>query len=212
MNDTIYEDIWQAFITGDHISQGSIWGGAGLALVVPIEDRAVLAQIKQIQTELAVSLPFDPHLPETLHITLYLLGNPPESSIPGPSDFLRRILAPVIAFPIELKRVNSFFRAPFFEVHEDGTLNNLLSRIQPGLTELGYSIPDYGPRGQVWHLTLGAYTAANRGVAARKLLSELRFRSAGSFMVSELRLVKTSAGLPYRMETLERFPLAGGKV
>jgi 2'-5' RNA ligase len=209
MNPTVYDEVWQSFITGDHISQGSIWGGEGLALVVPVAAPEILAAVEQIQAKLAEHLPFSPHLPETLHITLSLFGNPPGENLPTLSAFLRTALAPIPAFAVSLRRVNSFFRAPFFEVFDDGALNYLHKQIQSGLIKLGYPETDYGPHGQIWHVTLGTYTASSDGAAARSLLLQMREMNAGSFIVNELQLVKTSAGAPYRMETLNSFALSG---
>jgi len=208
MNPEAYEKIWQSFFTGDHISQYPIGRGEGLALGIPVEDPEVLSKIGSIQASLAKDLPFCAHLPEALHITLCILSDVQEGYANGLAAFLHAALARVTAFQVELKRVNSFFRAPFLEVHGAGALDNLLSRIRPGLENLGYPGLDYGPRGQVWHVTLGVYTQSNDGTAARKLLQELRFRNAGSFIIRELRLVKTFTGVPFRMETLAHYRLA----
>lgn len=183
MNPTVYDEVWQSFITGDHISQGSIWGGEGLALVMSIKAPEILAAVEQVQAKLAEQLPFSPHLPETLHITLSLFGNPPGENLPTLSAFLRTALAPIPAFAVSLRRVNSFFRAPFFEVFDEGAINHLHNQIQPGLIKLGYPETDYGPRGQIWHVTLGAYTASSDGAAARSLLLQMREINAGSFLV-----------------------------
>lgn len=212
MNPEVFDEIWQRFITGDHISQGSIWGGEGLALVVPVESPEVVSMIEHIQRRLAAQLPFYAHLPETLHITIDLFGNPPAEIVSNLSAFLQEAFAPVRAFSVTLTRINSFFRAPFLEVDDVGVLNSLHSCIRPALTRMGLPEIDYGPRGQVWHVTLGAYMVSNDGSIARQLLNELRHICVGTFLVNELRLVKTSAGAPYRMEMLERFSLRDPKV
>jgi 2'-5' RNA ligase len=207
MNPEVYKEIWQTFINGDHISQASIWGGEGLALIIPVDAPKVLKNIELIQETLKNSLPFYPHLLETLHITVFLFGKPPESYVPVLETLLRPTLVSVPAFQVELKNINSFFRAPFLEVHDKGNLNNLYNVIEPGLKKMGFSGMDYGPRGQVWHLILGKYSKSDNGSAARKLLMDLHHQSAGFITVSELRLVKTSEGTPYRMKTLRNFPL-----
>lgn len=211
MHNNKYEEIWQTFINGDHISQGSIWGGEGVALVVPIESPDVVSRIEHLQKRLSAQLPFYAHLPETLHITIDLLGNPPAGDILNLSAFLHEAFAPVQAFSVSLSRINSFFRAPFLEVGDAGMLNSLHSRIRPALTRMGLPEIDYGPWGQVWHVTLGAYMVSNDGSIARQLLNELRHTCVGMFLVNELQLVKTSAGAPYRMEMLERFSLQDPK-
>lgn len=99
-------------------------------------------------------------------------------------------------------RVNSFFRAPFLEVNENGALSCLLALIQPGLASLGCPMMDYGPRGQVWHATLGAYTESGDDMLIKEVLKSFRNFDAGSFSVEEVFLVKTFSGAPYRMETL----------
>ncbi len=207
MNPEIYHEIWQSFITGDHISQGLIWGGEGLALIIPIEAPEIVEKITQIQSCLSEQLPFASHSPEVLHITVYLFGNSAEDCVSDLSAYLRSSLAAVPAFGVELKCVNSFLRAPFLEVHDPTALNHLLASIQPGLKAVGYPGAEYGERGQIWHMTLGAYTQSNDGTAARRLIKVLRGQSAGFLPINEVRLVKTSAGLPYRLKILDRFPL-----
>lgn len=207
MNIGVYDEIWQSFLHGDHVSRGSIWGGEGLALIIPIEEPKVLGNIAHIQARLSGHLPFSPLPPDVLHITLYLFGNPPGIRISDLSAYLQSTLVDIPAFGLELKQVNSFFRAPFLEVHDPTALNHLLASIQPGLRAMGYPGANYGERGQIWHVTLGAYTQSNDGTVARKIIKVLRGQSAGLLPVNELRLVKTSAGLPYRLEILDHFSL-----
>jgi 2'-5' RNA ligase len=202
-----YEETWQEFIHGDHISTGTIWGGEGLVLIVPIADTHMVSRIQEIQSQLSNRLPFSTQLPETLHITLRLFGNPPAERLAGLVAFLGETLADVAAFDITLARLNSFFRAPFLEVWDEGKLAALAARLEPGALERGFQATDYGPRGQIFHVTLGAYDESNDGAGARELLSELRMRGPGTIRVNELRLIKTSTGKPYRMTTLKRFPL-----
>ena len=149
MNPIIYDEVWQAFLTGDHISQESIWGGEGLALVVPVNAPEIIMEVEQIQAKMGAHLSFSPHQPEALHITVSIFGNPPEENLPTLSTFLHTTLAPIPAFVVMLRRVNSFFRAPFLEVHDGGTLHHLQTWLQPGLIQLGYPEIDYGPRGRI---------------------------------------------------------------
>ena len=210
MNPEVYNEIWETFITGDHVSQGSIWGGEGFALIVPVAASDVLESVIKLQTRLADCFPFAPHSPENLHTTIALLGNPPVSRIPSYYSILQSSLGDCPTFRIHLKQVNSFFRAPFLEVHEDEALNYLLALIQPALVSLGCPQIDYGLRGQVWHVTLGAYTEAGNGMKVREMLKNFRDFDAGSFRVEEVSLVRTSSGAPYRMETLNTIQLNKG--
>ncbi len=210
MKPDVYDEIWQTFINGDHISPGSIWGGEGLALIVPVAALDVLANVMELQTGMADCFRFTPHSPEDLHITLALLGDPPQSRLPSFCTFLQLALHDFPAFPIHLMRINSFFRAPFLEVHEEGALNRLLALIQPGLELLGCPKIDYGSRGQVWHVTLGGYADASDGVLIREVLKDFRDFDAGAFRVEEVFLVRTSPGAPYRMNVLNTISLKKG--
>jgi 2'-5' RNA ligase len=202
-----YEDVWNSFINGNFISKGTIWGGEGLALIVPIEHSDLLSNIQKLQVDLSAKIPFEPHLPETLHITITLFGNPSSDAVPGLVNLLHEKLAQFPQFVVQITGINSFFRAPFLEVHDGGIVSSIASTLQPGLRELGYPVFDYGSRGQIFHVTLGAYNQDGDGASARHLLKKLRPMDFGKILVDELRLVRTSAGKPYRMFNLEQFHL-----
>jgi 2'-5' RNA ligase len=207
MDTQAYESVWNTFINGDHISEGAIWGGEGLALIVPIEQPELLSKIQKLQSEICTVIPFEPHLPETLHITISLFGNPSSIAIPELVDFLLEKIAPFPPFEVQIMGVNSFFRCPFLEVHDGGIISSVASTLKPGLRELGYPIFDYGPRGQIFHVTLGAYTQDGDGINVRELLKQLRPTDFGKIHVDELRLVRTSAGKPYRLFNMEIYQL-----
>ena len=202
-----YEEVWQTFITGDHVSIGTIWGGEGLALIVPVEQPELVGSIQRLQSKLISEIPFEPLPSETFHITINLFGNPSLKVIPELVRFLRDEITLVPKFEINLKGVNSFFRAPFLEVHDGGILSSITSILLPGSIKRKFSTFDYGTRGQTFHLTLGAYSEAGDGSIARQLLKQLRPFVAGKIVVDELRLVRTSAGKPYRLINVDTFPL-----
>lgn len=208
MDSQPYEDVWNSFINGDFISKGTIWGGEGLALIVPIVHSELLGDIQKLQSELSSEIPFEPHLPETLHITISLFGNPSPDAVPELVNFLHEKLDRVPQFVVQITGINSFFRAPFLEVHDRGVIPLIASTLQSGLRERGYPIFDYGPRGQIFHISLGAYNQDGDGANVRNLLKRLHPMDFGKILVDELRLVRTSAGKPYRMFTVNVFQLS----
>ncbi len=207
MDTQAYVDVWNSFINGDFISKGTIWGGEGLALIVPIEQPELLSCIQKLQYTLSTEIPFEPLPSETLHITISLFGNPSSEAIPELVDFLREKISQFPQFEVKIFGINSFFRAPFLEIHDGGIVSSIASTLQPGLRELGYPIFDYGPRGQIFHVTLGAYNQEGDGVNVRQLLNQLRPFDVGEILVDELRLVRTSAGKPYRLNNVDAFRL-----
>jgi 2'-5' RNA ligase len=173
----------------------------------------------ELQRIVARAVPVDPIPLDALHITVRYFGElsdqPQEESefhpdrLPSLLAQLRAVLRDWPAFPVALRRINSFFICPFFEVHDNGVVNGMRSALEPGLRELGFGSADYGPRGYLPHLTLGYYNEDGDGVAAREVLAQLRERELGQLEVTKLSLITAPwrDGM-YHLELMEEFVLA----
>lgn len=224
MSTAVYDEFWEEFILGDHISREPRGEGVALVLLVWLEDREVIERTAQLQRTLTNTLSLDPIPRDALHITVRFFGElaePPEADdqpevdpqihpdrVPGLVQHLRAVLKGWGAFPVVLRRINSFFICPFIEVHDEGEVNRIRDALEPGLRGMGFRSFDYGQKGFVPHLTLGYYNEDGDGAAAREALARLRHTEVGAVQVDRLTLIKApwSEGM-YRLETVEALEL-----
>ena len=202
MTRSIYDEIWEQFAHGDHISQMPHREGIGLGvgLIVRVQNPEIVERISVIQRQLERCSAFAPSPLDTLHITVRNLGalvdHPkrkqevsPEQ-LPALIESIGRALADRDRFSVHLNRVNSFFICPIIEIHDDGRILSIRKQLAPELAALGVVDYDYGPRGFVPHLTPGYYTENNDGATARQAISTVRDTHAGLIHVTELMLVR----------------------
>jgi 2'-5' RNA ligase len=215
----VYNEFWDDFAEGDHIARA--WRGEGVSLVLLfwLRDPGMIERVAELQRVVARAVPIDPISLDALHITVRYFGElsdqPQKESefhpdrLPGLLAQLRAGLRDWPAFSVALRRVNSFFICPFFEVHDNGVVNGIRAALEPGLRELGFGSADYGPRGYLPHLTLGYYNEDGDGAAARDVLAHLRQQELGQLKVTKLSLVTAPwrDGM-YNLELMEEFLLA----
>jgi 2'-5' RNA ligase len=197
---SVYDDIWDQFVHGDHVSQMPHREGIGLGLGIRVQTTEVVEQVRAIQRQLEQCHTFAPSPLDTLHITVRNLGalvdHPKRAQevsprqLPALTESIGRVLADRDRFPILLNRVNSFFVCPIVEVHDAGHILSIREQLEPELVSLGLADYNYGPRGFIPHLTLGYYTESNDGAAARQVVNALRDTTVGTIQVTELILVR----------------------
>jgi len=196
-----YQELWERFIKGDHVSQARLPsdGTVGLALVIPIESRGIVERIVAVQRRIGKVVPFVQVPRKALHVTVAILGNLQDEAAPSEEssrrisalDYgIRDALKTTERFEVILKRVNSFFTSAFAEMTDHGAIRRMGERVEERLNALRIWEQDYGGGTEyVSHLTLGYYGESGDGAAVRAVLSELRDTEFGTMTVDRVSFV-----------------------
>jgi 2'-5' RNA ligase len=218
MTRSIYDDIWEQFAHGDHISRMPRRDGIGVGLIVHVQAPEIVKGISAILRQLKKIDAFAPTPLDALHLTVRNLGmlvDQPTGKqavsleqLPILIESIGRALDGTHSFTIRLRRVNSFFICPIVQVHDNGRILAIRERLEAELGPLGLTDFDYGPRGFIPHLTLGYYTQDGDGAIARQTLAALRETDIGQIQVTELTLVraKLTSGVCC-LESIHKFGL-----
>jgi 2'-5' RNA ligase len=200
MTGSIYDEIWDRFARGDHISRMPHREGIGIGLIVRIQEQEIVERISAILHQLEPLGELSPVPLDTLHLTVRNLGALAEqpkgqqavspAQLPALIESIGRALAGTHRFSVHLGRVNSFFVCPIIEVYDNGRILAIRERLEQEFVALDLSDYDYGPRGFIPHLTLGSYTEDSDGAMARQALSALRETDIGQIQVTELALIQ----------------------
>lgn len=159
------------------------WLLPDIALIVPVDDDRVVARCQEWQQAFAEHFDYDPQPANRLHITLHYLGDLRRHIWQWRlttwrrttlSDFVPRIreaLADIQPFEVTVGPLNAFPVVLFAEVHDDGQLRAMRTRILdvlPRRAKLLHSPGNYLP-----HITLGYW--GKRAVAPIvELISQYR--------------------------------------
>ena len=180
-----FDDAWRWFEAGGAIvdaatSRDDLTAGRAqlIAFIIPVDDQAIIDLAHDVQDALAGLDGIEPQPDELLHITLRLVGfqviakRNADEVLPREVDAIAAAVAAalrgVAPFDARVGPPGAFPDALVLEVHDDGALASLRSRVEGAASLPGDPSP-YLP-----HITIGAFRDASAAEALRARLGELR--------------------------------------
>lgn len=159
------------------------WLLPDIALIIPVDDERVIARCQEWQQTFASHFDYDPQPVDRLHITLHYMGDLRlhfwqwrlttwrRETLSGFVPRIGQVLVDIKPFDVMVGPLNAFPVVLFAEVHDDGPLKAMRSRILDALPRRATLL--HAPENYLPHITLGYW--GKRAVAPlAKLIAQYR--------------------------------------